>query len=191
MKQGILIEEMQRNLGDAQNKSDEAEQKLNRILWEYIEAFDKERGRPLLMMTKLWQLMQSRNMKNLNVDKDLDKILSKIKQTGWSESTTTRRFWTQDEDDEQQPSTSWAQATDGKHSVRCCWMGLRQGDEGATGCLYANLHDGKREPKLHRDEFPEQDTTNFRLKIRHQQRFCKDDCRYVRKKNGMNPHTSK
>ena len=38
-----LIEEMQRNLDDAQNQSGEVEHKLNRILWEYIEAFDKER----------------------------------------------------------------------------------------------------------------------------------------------------
>ena len=96
-----LIEEMQRNLDDAHNKSYELEQKLNRILWEYIEVFDKERGRPRILMTKLWQLMQSRETKNLNLDRDLDEILSKIKQTGWSESTRTRRFCAQDEDEEQ------------------------------------------------------------------------------------------
>ena len=96
-----LVEEMQRNLDDAQNKSYEAERKLNRILWEYIEAFDKERGRPRIIMTKLWQLMQRRETKKLNLDKDLDEILSKIKQTGWSESTRKRRFWAQDEDEEQ------------------------------------------------------------------------------------------
>ena len=96
-----LIEEMQRNLDDAQNKRYEAEQKLNGILWEHIEAFDKERGRPKIMMTKLWQLMQSRETKNLNLDKDLDEILSKIKQTGWSESARTRRFWAQAEDEDQ------------------------------------------------------------------------------------------
>ena len=45
-----LIEHMQRNLDEAQNKSHEVERKLNRILWEYIEAFDKERGRPRLIM---------------------------------------------------------------------------------------------------------------------------------------------
>ena len=69
-----LIEHMQRNFDDAQNKSHEVERKLNRILWEYIEAFDKERGRPRLILTKLWQLMQSRNTTNLNVDKGLDGI---------------------------------------------------------------------------------------------------------------------
>ena len=96
-----LIEEMQRNLHDAQNKSYEVEQKLNRTLWEYIDAFDNERGRPRLIMTKLWQMMQSREAKNLNLDKDLDEILINIKQTGWSESTRTKRFWTQDEEEEQ------------------------------------------------------------------------------------------
>ena len=68
---------MQRNVHEAQNKSYEVERKLNRILLEYIEAFDNERGRPRLIMTKLWQLMQSRDTKNLNVDKGLDEILTK------------------------------------------------------------------------------------------------------------------
>ena len=93
-----LIEEVQRNFDAAQNKSYEAEQKLYRILWEYIEAFDKERGRPRIIMTELWQPMQSRDTKNLNLDKDLEEILTKIKQTGWSEAGRTRRFWAQDED---------------------------------------------------------------------------------------------
>ena len=79
----------------------EAEQKLYSILWKYIEAFDKERGRPKIIMTKLLQLMQSRETKNLILDTDLDEILSKILQTGWSESTRARRFWAQDEDEEQ------------------------------------------------------------------------------------------
>ena len=93
-----LIEEMQRNLDEAQNKSYEVERKLDRVLWEYIEAFDKEQGRPHLIMIKLWQMMQS--TKNLNLDKDLDEILSRVKQTGWNESTRTKRFWTQDDDED-------------------------------------------------------------------------------------------
>ena len=96
-----LIEEMQRNLDEAQHKSLEVEQKLIRILWEYIEAFDKERGRPQLIMTKLWQMMQSSETKYLNLEKDLDETLNKIKQTGWDESTRTMRFWTKDDEEEQ------------------------------------------------------------------------------------------
>ena len=61
-----LIEEMQRNVDEAQNKSYEVERKLDRVLWEYIEAFDKERGRPQLIMTKQWQMKQSRDTKKLN-----------------------------------------------------------------------------------------------------------------------------
>ena len=52
-------------------------------------------------MTTLWQKMQSRDTKNLNLHRDLDDILSKIKQTVWDESTRTRRFWTQDEEKDQ------------------------------------------------------------------------------------------
>ena len=96
-----LIEEMQRNLDEAQNKSCEVERTLDRVLWEYIEAFDKERGRPQLIMTKLWQMMLSRDTMNLNLDKEVDEILSRIKQTGWNESTRTKRFWTQDDDEDQ------------------------------------------------------------------------------------------
>ena len=36
-----LNEEMQRNLEEAQHKSLEVERKLDRVLWEYIEAFHK------------------------------------------------------------------------------------------------------------------------------------------------------
>ena len=46
-----LIEEMQRNFHEAQNKSYEVERKMDRVLREYIEAFDKERERPQLKRT--------------------------------------------------------------------------------------------------------------------------------------------
>ena len=71
-----LIDEMQCNLDETQDKGYEVGRKLNRILWEYIEAFDKERGRPRLIMVKLWQLMQSTDTKNVNMDNGLDEILS-------------------------------------------------------------------------------------------------------------------
>ena len=96
-----LNEEMQRNLDKAQNKSYEVGRKVDRILWEYTEAFDKEQGRPQPIMTKLWQIMQSRDTKNLNLDKDFDETLSKVKQTGWNESSRTKRFWTQGDDEDQ------------------------------------------------------------------------------------------
>ena len=70
---GGLIEEMQRNLDEAQSRSYEEERELDRVLWEYIEAFVQEIGRPqLIIMTKLWQMMQSRDAKNLNLDTDFE-----------------------------------------------------------------------------------------------------------------------
>ena len=51
-------------------------------------------------MTKLWQLMQRKDTKNLNVDKDLDEILSK-KKNGRNESTKTRKFRTKDDNEDQ------------------------------------------------------------------------------------------
>ena len=57
-------------------------------------------GRPQLIMTK-WQMMQSRDTKNLNLDKDFEDIMSKVKQIGWNESTRTKGFWRQEEDADQ------------------------------------------------------------------------------------------
>ena len=69
-----LIDEMRKNLEAAQHRSFEAEQRLCSALQEYVDTFDKDRGRPKTIMTKLWQLMQSRDTKSLN--KDLEEILS-------------------------------------------------------------------------------------------------------------------
>ena len=38
-----LIDEMERNLDEAQHKSLEVERKLDHVLWEYIEAFHKKK----------------------------------------------------------------------------------------------------------------------------------------------------
>ena len=71
---------MQRNLDAAQNKSNEAEQ----TLWSTSKLWKKNEDVRKLFMTKLWQLMQSRDTKNMNLDKDLEEILSKMK-TNWLE----------------------------------------------------------------------------------------------------------
>ena len=49
-------------------------------------------------MTKLWQMMHSRDTNNLNLDKDFEDIVSKVKQIGWNGSTRTTGFWRQEED---------------------------------------------------------------------------------------------
>ena len=97
----VLIEEMQRNLDEAQSRSYEVERKLDRVLGEYFEAYEKEVGRSQHIMNKLWQMMQSRDTQNLNLDKGFEEIMSKVKQVGWNESTRTTGFWTQDEDADQ------------------------------------------------------------------------------------------
>ena len=79
----------------------EAEQKLCSALWECVETFDKARGRPKTIVTKLEQRMQSRDTENLNLDKDPEEILFKMKQTRWCEEAKTRRFWALDEDENQ------------------------------------------------------------------------------------------
>ena len=94
----VLIEEMQRNLDEAQSRSYEVERKLDRVLGEYFEAYEKEVGRSQHIMNKLWQMMQSRDTQNLNLDKGFEEIMSKVKQVGSNESTRTTGFWRQDED---------------------------------------------------------------------------------------------
>ena len=96
-----LIEEMQRNLGEAQARTYEMERKLDRVLGEYIDSFEKELGRQHHIMTKMWQMMQSRDTKTLNLDKDFEEIMSKVKQAGWNELTKTTGFWREDEDEDQ------------------------------------------------------------------------------------------
>ena len=54
-----LMEEMRKNVEAAHYKNFEAEQSLCGALREYVDTFDRQRGRPKTMMTKLWQSMQS------------------------------------------------------------------------------------------------------------------------------------
>ena len=81
-----LIEEMRKNLEAAQTI--------------FFEAEQRHRGRLKTIMTKLSLLMQSRDTKNRNLDKDLEEILSEMKQMGGS-GDKTRRLWAQDEGEDQ------------------------------------------------------------------------------------------
>ena len=58
------------------------ERKLDRVLGEYIDSFEKEMGRPHHIMNRMWQMMQSRDTWTLNLDKDFEEIMSKVKQAG-------------------------------------------------------------------------------------------------------------
>ena len=65
-------------------------------------------------MTKMWLMMQSRDTKNLNLEKDFEDIMSKVKQIGWNESTRTAGFWRQQEDADQWSLEPCAQVQDGR-----------------------------------------------------------------------------
>ena len=77
------------------------ERKLDRVLGEYPDSFEKEMRRPHHIMNKMWQMMQSRDTKTLKLDKDFEEILSKVKKARWKEPTTKPRFWRQDEGEDQ------------------------------------------------------------------------------------------
>ena len=70
-----LIEDMQRNLDEAQTRCYVVERKLDRVLGEYIESFEKEIGRPQHIMNKMWQMIQSGDTEHLNQDKDFEEII--------------------------------------------------------------------------------------------------------------------
>ena len=105
-----VVEEMQRNLDEVQARTYETERKLDRVLGEYIDSFEKELGRPHHNMDKMWKMMQSRDTKTLNLDKDVEEITSEVKQAGWHESTKTTGFWRQYEDEDQHSPELCAQS---------------------------------------------------------------------------------
>ena len=85
----------------AQHKSYEAEQSLCNALREYVDSYDKDQGLARTLMTKCWQSMQSRDTKNLRIDKDLEDIQSTAQRVGWSEDEKTATLWKQLEGDDQ------------------------------------------------------------------------------------------
>ena len=109
--------EMQRNLHEAHARASETEPKRGRVLGKYIYSFEKEMERPHYIMDKMWQMMQSKDTETSNLDKHFEEIINKVQHARWNESTKTKRFWTQEEDQEQ--------VADGKHTELCCRMGLR------------------------------------------------------------------
>ena len=90
-----------RNLDEAQKRRYEVERRVDVEIRDFLEASDEEEACPQLILAKLWQMMQSRDTKNLNLDKDFDEITRKMKQTGWTDATRTRRFWMQNDDEDQ------------------------------------------------------------------------------------------
>ena len=50
------------------------------------------------IMDKMWQMMQSNDTKTMNLDKDIEEMVRKAKQTGRTGSTKTTRFWAEEEE---------------------------------------------------------------------------------------------
>ena len=96
------MEEMRKNVEAAQHKSFEAEQSQCSALREYVDSYDKDRGRARTLMTKCWQSIPSQDTKNMNIYKDLEYIQSTARRVVWSEEEKTARFWKQLEGDNQQ-----------------------------------------------------------------------------------------
>ena len=96
-----LMEEMRKNVVAAQQKSFESEQSLCNALREYVDGYDRDQGRARTLITKCCQSMQSRDTKNMNLEKDLEDIQSTARKVGWCEEEKTTKLWKQFEGDEQ------------------------------------------------------------------------------------------
>ena len=90
-----------RTSDEAQKRRYEVERRDDIEIRDFLEASDKEEACPQLIQAKLWQMTQSRDTKHLNLDRGFDEMMSKMKQTGWTKATRTRRFWMQDDDEDQ------------------------------------------------------------------------------------------
>ena len=83
---------------EAHARASETEQKLCRVLGEYIQTWEKEFVRPHYVMDKMWRMMQSNDSKTMNLDKDFEEMLDEAKRSGWTGSTTTSQFWAEEEE---------------------------------------------------------------------------------------------
>ena len=101
-------------------------------------------GRPQLAMNKLWQMMQSKDTKNLNQDKDFEEVTSKVKQVGWNESTRTKRFWRQDEDAYHQSLEPCANRQDGRRNDLVAECFSFEEKKAAQGVLHVDVRLGQR-----------------------------------------------
>ena len=96
-------------------------------------------GRPHYIMDKVWQMMQSKDTKTLNLDKDFEEFMNKAKQAGWNESSKTKRFWIE-EDEDQQLLLAMHSNPQMERIMNFVaeWFSLDE-DEGAARCLYVDV----------------------------------------------------
>ena len=101
-----LLEEMQRNVGEEQERACESERSLCRELEEYVYSWEREIGRPHNLSTKIWQMVQCNITKSDNLESDFTEILEKTHLLVWKETAKTIRVW--DEKKEDESPESWS-----------------------------------------------------------------------------------
>ena len=65
-----LLYDLQHNVDEADAKVTETRSRLYSEINEYVHSLDQELGRPHHIMDKMWQMMQSNDIKTMNLDKD-------------------------------------------------------------------------------------------------------------------------
>ena len=77
-KERSMLKDLLHQLQKWREEEDEARGLIeDRVLGEYVDSFEKELGHPHHIMDKMWQMMQNRDTKTLNLDFD------EVKQAGF------------------------------------------------------------------------------------------------------------
>ena len=95
-----LLEEMHKNLEEAQARASATEQKIFGRFEEYMRSWTEDRGRPHFICRKIWQMSQSNDTKTLNLTEDFEELLDMAQQAGRLGPAKPREYWTTVKDDE-------------------------------------------------------------------------------------------
>ena len=82
-----LLYDMQQNVDEADASVTKTRSRLCPEINEYMHSWEEELGRTHHIMDKMWQMMQSNDTKTMNLDKDVEEMVRKAKQTGLTGST--------------------------------------------------------------------------------------------------------
>ena len=78
---------------------------------------------------------------DFNLDKDFEEIMSKMTKAGWNESTKTKGFWRQDEDEDQQSPEPCAKSCmmEGTMTLVADWFSLEEMKALQGACVLTSL----------------------------------------------------
>ena len=88
-----LLDDMQQNTDDADEKITVTRSRLYRGINEYMHSWEQELGRRHHVTDKMWQMMQNSDTKTMNLDKDFNEMANRTKPKGWKGSSKKTRFW--------------------------------------------------------------------------------------------------